>query len=143
MSAPLAALAPVPPAPTFNIDTSMNANMNVNVTATETKPPEKAPEPEKTATPSATSRLEAQIEQLQSLATRLRAVRTAPTRLVMQNLPGTLGMKMRSALGEIEELRGVLLSTEAQEALSAAAASEKADRSGLKGGLRREIRKRK
>ena len=117
----------------------MNANMNVNVTTTETK----APEPEKTATPSATSRLEAQIEQLQSLATRLRAVRSAPTRLVMQNIPGTLGMKMRSALGDIEELRGVLLSAEAQEALSAAAASEKADRSGLKGGLRREIRKRK
>ncbi|VDB89264.1 unnamed protein product [Peniophora sp. CBMAI 1063] len=139
-AAPLAPAPAAPPAaPTVMTDTSPNDLANVN--NTEVKAGEK--EAEKQPTPSTTSKLEAQIEQLQALATRLRTVRAAPTGLAIRDITGTLGMKTRSALGEIQELRHALLSTDAQDALSAAAASEKADRTGIKGGLRRESRKRK
>ncbi|KZV61766.1 hypothetical protein PENSPDRAFT_670804 [Peniophora sp. CONT] len=139
MSISVNASAPAPAPPTITTDNATNGNTNMNATGTKT--PEK--EQEKAATPSTTSKLEAEIEQLQALATRLRAVRSAPASLAMDDITRTLSDKTRNALGELQGLRDALLSVDAQGALAAAAASEKADRSGIRGGLRREARKRK
>jgi hypothetical protein len=108
--------------------------------------------------PSVAQTLQAQIDALTEFSTTLRALRQSPVALLKSGssqqslpvIPGVDGLPpfglvqtTRQVLGDVAAARTRLLAEQVQGALKAAGESEKKDRSGIRGGLRREIRKRK
>ncbi|THH15126.1 hypothetical protein EW146_g5305 [Bondarzewia mesenterica] len=88
--------------------------------------------------------LQSQIDVLTNFSARAQTLRQLPP-LLLSSKPAieSFSTTMQRVLGEVQDMHKALLEKNVQEALKAAAASERKDYSGLKEGGRRESRKRR
>ncbi|KAI0029716.1 hypothetical protein K488DRAFT_72766 [Vararia minispora EC-137] len=90
--------------------------------------------------------LQSQIDALADFASRVRALRQAPAALLRAGGAGVsfdVASAAKTGFGELKKARERLLHEDVQSALRAAAGSERKDRTDIRGGLRREVRKRR
>jgi hypothetical protein len=90
--------------------------------------------------------LQAQIDALAEVASRVRALRQAPASLLRAGGAGVqfdVASAARTGFGVVAHARARIVGEDIQHALGAAAASERGGRAGVRGGMRRDVRKRR